>query len=51
MTKSTGSSSTVGIAYGSDVKQAMKLMIEAADENENVLTEPKPVATFEAFRR
>ncbi|WP_083218174.1 mechanosensitive ion channel domain-containing protein [Candidatus Thiodiazotropha endoloripes] len=40
---------TVGIAYGSDVKQAMKLMIEAADENENVLTEPKPVATFEAF--
>ncbi|MCG7954240.1 MAG: mechanosensitive ion channel, partial [Candidatus Thiodiazotropha endolucinida] len=40
---------TVGIAYGSDVKQAMKLMIEAAEENENVLTEPKPVATFEAF--
>jgi potassium efflux system protein len=40
---------TVGVAYGSDVKQAMKLMIEAADENENVLHEPKPVATFEAF--
>ncbi|MEW8253242.1 MAG: mechanosensitive ion channel domain-containing protein [Candidatus Thiodiazotropha taylori] len=40
---------TVGIAYGSDVKQAMNLMIEAAEENENVLTEPKPVATFEAF--
>ncbi|MEJ2619654.1 MAG: mechanosensitive ion channel, partial [Candidatus Thiodiazotropha sp.] len=40
---------TVGVAYGSDVKQAMKLMIEAASENENVLDEPKPVATFEAF--
>jgi potassium efflux system protein len=40
---------TVGVAYGSDVKQAMNLMIEAAHENENVLAEPKPVATFEAF--
>ncbi|MCG8488699.1 MAG: mechanosensitive ion channel [Chromatiales bacterium] len=40
---------TVGIAYGSDVKQAMRLMTEAAEENENVLSEPKPVATFEAF--
>jgi potassium efflux system protein len=40
---------TVGVGYGSNVKQAMKLMIEAAEENENVLAEPKPVATFEAF--
>jgi potassium efflux system protein len=39
----------VGVAYGSDVKKAMGLMIEAAEENENVLQEPKPVATFEAF--
>ncbi|MCU7918100.1 MAG: mechanosensitive ion channel [Candidatus Thiodiazotropha sp. (ex Epidulcina cf. delphinae)] len=40
---------TVGVAYGSDVSQAMGLMLEAAEENENVLQEPKPVATFEAF--
>jgi potassium efflux system protein len=40
---------TVGVAYGSDVKQAMALMLEAAEENDNVVSEPKPVATFEAF--
>ncbi|MBV2135373.1 MAG: hypothetical protein B6D72_14160 [gamma proteobacterium symbiont of Ctena orbiculata] len=40
---------TVGVAYGSDVNKAMELMIETAEENENVLQEPKPVATFEAF--
>jgi potassium efflux system protein len=39
----------VGVAYGSDVNQAMALMLEAAEENENVLQDPKPVATFEAF--
>jgi potassium efflux system protein len=40
---------TVGVAYGSDVNQAMSLMLEIAHENENVLDEPQPVATFEAF--
>ena len=40
---------TVGVAYGSDVRQAMALMVEAAEENDNVLSEPKPIATFEAF--
>jgi len=40
---------TVGVAYGSDVSHAMALMLEAAHENENVLTDPNPVATFEAF--
>jgi potassium efflux system protein len=39
----------VGVAYGTDVNKAMALMIEAAEENDNVLQEPKPVATFEAF--
>ena len=39
----------VGVAYGSDVNQAMALMLEAAHENDNVLAEPQPVATFEAF--
>lgn len=40
---------TVGVAYGSDVSEAMRLMLKAAEENEHVLQEPKPVATFEAF--
>jgi potassium efflux system protein len=40
---------TVGVAYGSDTNRAMELMTEAAEENDNVLSDPKPVATFEAF--
>jgi potassium efflux system protein len=40
---------SVGVAYGSDVQQAMALLIQAAGENENVLDDPKPVASFEAF--
>ena len=40
---------TVGVAYGSDVQRAMELMLEAACENANVLDEPEPQATFEAF--
>jgi len=39
----------VGIAYGSDVEQAMTLMEEVAHANPNVLTEPKPSILFEAF--
>jgi potassium efflux system protein len=39
----------VGVAYGSDVKKAMALMLEAARENDNVLEDPQPVATFEGF--
>jgi len=39
----------VGVAYGSDVEQAMTLMDKAAVENANVLAEPKPSILFEAF--
>jgi potassium-dependent mechanosensitive channel len=39
----------VGVAYGSDVSRAMKLLLDAAHENDNVLDDPAPVATFEAF--
>jgi len=39
----------VGIAYGSDVGLAMKLVCEAARENERVLDEPEPLVTFENF--
>jgi potassium efflux system protein len=39
----------VGIAYGSDARKALELMKEAAAENENVVADPEPVVTFEAF--
>ncbi len=39
----------VGIAYGSDVKTAMAIIIQAARENNNVLEEPEPSVTFESF--
>jgi potassium efflux system protein len=39
----------VGIAYGSNVQLAMKLMNEAALENANVLAEPPPSIIFDAF--
>jgi len=40
---------TVGVAYASDVKKAMTLMVEAAEQAEYVLSDPKPFATFEGF--
>ena len=39
----------VGVAYGSDVRKAMGLMVEAAEEHQEVLEEPTPVVTFESF--
>ncbi len=39
----------VGVAYGADVPRAMKLMIEAAVQNDNVLANPVPSAAFEQF--
>ncbi|GAB6069375.1 mechanosensitive ion channel [Thiomicrorhabdus hydrogeniphila] len=39
----------VGIAYGSNVEQAMKLMLEAANEHPSVLTDPEPTVVFDAF--
>ena len=39
----------IGIAYGSDVDLAMKLVEEAAEENSNVLEEPAPYVSFEEF--
>ncbi len=40
---------TVGIAYGSDVEQALRLLEETAAEHPDVLEDPEPVVTFEAF--
>jgi potassium efflux system protein len=39
----------VGIAYGSDVEKALRLIEEAALENETVLADPEPFVTFESF--
>ena len=39
----------VGIAYGSDVRRALALLLEAAQEVSLVLTEPAARATFEDF--
>jgi potassium-dependent mechanosensitive channel len=39
----------VGIAYGSDVQRAMALVVEAAEENERVLEDPKPFVSFDGF--
>jgi potassium efflux system protein len=39
----------VGIAYGSDVQQAMKLLDEAARQNETVLSDPAPYVMFLGF--
>jgi potassium efflux system protein len=39
----------VGIAYGSDVRRALDLLLEAAAEVDLVLNEPAPRATFDDF--
>ena len=39
----------VGIAYGSDVPLAMKLVQEAAIENDKIIDEPAPIITFDSF--
>jgi len=40
---------SVGIAYGSNVRLAMRLLEEAASENEKVLDNPAPSVIFETF--
>ncbi|MGI9238310.1 MAG: mechanosensitive ion channel domain-containing protein, partial [Woeseiaceae bacterium] len=40
---------TVGIAYGSDVEKALRLLEEVALEHPDVMTDPEPLVTFEAF--
>ncbi len=39
----------IGVAYGSDVPKAMKLALDAAHEHDNVLDDPEPFITFDAF--
>ena len=39
----------VGLAYGGDVELALKLMLEAAEENSDVLLDPVPTVIFDEF--
>lgn len=39
----------VGVAYGSDVQTAMRLMLQAAQENPLILQTPSPIVTFDSF--
>lgn len=39
----------VGVAHGSDTDLARRLLLNAAHENENVLAEPSPSASFDQF--
>ena len=39
----------VGIAYGSDIELALRLIREAATAHERVLDEPAPLVTFDSF--
>ena len=39
----------VGIAYGSDIARALKLVQETAEKHERVLDEPPPLVTFDSF--
>jgi potassium efflux system protein len=40
---------SIGIAYGSDVRLAKRLLEEAAAENKDVLDDPPPSVIFESF--
>lgn len=39
----------VGVAYGSDTEKARRLLLEAATENQYILKDPPPFASFEGF--
>jgi potassium efflux system protein len=39
----------IGVAYGTDTRIACRLLEEICNQQENVLVDPKPVVTFEAF--
>lgn len=39
----------MGVAYGTDAKLVLKLLVDAANRDDNVLTQPPPVAYFIGF--
>lgn len=40
---------SLGVAYGSDTEKACQLLLESAREQTHILSDPAPVAFFEAF--
>ncbi len=40
---------TVGIAYGSDVQEALDILVQTAQENPRILDQPAPFVHFEQF--
>jgi len=40
---------SVGIAYGSDVERAMKIILTSAEQHERVIEDIPPLVTFESF--
>jgi potassium efflux system protein len=40
---------SIGIAYGSDVERALKILLNAANQHERVIEEPASLVTFESF--
>jgi small conductance mechanosensitive channel len=40
---------TVGVAYGTDIKQARAVLLEALKKDERILEDPEPVVLFTAF--
>lgn len=39
----------VGVAYGSDIERVRELLVQMAHDNQYVLKDPAPMATFEGF--
>ena len=39
----------VGVAYGSDVGKALKILLSVAEHHERIIDEPPPLVTFESF--
>ena len=40
---------SIGIAYGSDVERAMKIILTSAEQHERVIEDIPPLVTFESF--
>jgi potassium efflux system protein len=40
---------TVGVSYGTDTREALRILGEVAEAHPNVMTDPAPLITFEGF--
>lgn len=39
----------IGVAYGTDTDRARRLLLEVAENHPDIMSDPKPIATFEGF--